>query len=153
MSVFYLARGEACPHRLRIYSNRPHGIDFDEAESTKPHLDMSLLENEHGVTEYPLRVAAFANVNSLTLFFVRGFCNVHITQLFVSLAFYKSATLFCFFPISSSPTYTISLNLQRKSHHGYIILGSEATLVKLGKKCPQNSISPPLMPLMHLSPK
>ncbi|KAF8310954.1 DUF1000-domain-containing protein [Clavulina sp. PMI_390] len=63
------ARGEACPHRLRIYSNIPDGLDFDQAENTKPNLDFSLLENENDVTEYPLRVAAFTSVNSLTLFF------------------------------------------------------------------------------------
>lgn len=72
MIIVHAARGEVCPHRLRIYSNLPHGIDFEQAEDTKPHLDISLLEDENGVTEYPLRVAAFTNVNSLTLFFVRG---------------------------------------------------------------------------------
>ncbi|KDQ13355.1 hypothetical protein BOTBODRAFT_33676 [Botryobasidium botryosum FD-172 SS1] len=64
-----MARGEVCPHRLRIYANYPTGIDFDDAETTIPQHDMSLLESETGVTEYPLRVAAFVNVNSLTLFF------------------------------------------------------------------------------------
>lgn len=71
-SIISPARGELCPHRLRIYSNAPDGLDFEQAESTKPHFDFALLEDEDGVTEYPLRVAAFANVNSLTLFFVRS---------------------------------------------------------------------------------
>lgn len=69
-STAYPARGELCPHRLRIYSNLPHGLDFDDAENMRPHLDFALLEDVESVTEYPLRVAAFANVNSLTLFFV-----------------------------------------------------------------------------------
>jgi len=63
------ARGEVCPHRLRIYANYPRGIDFNDAEDITPHLEMTLLEGENGVTEYPLRVAAFTSVNSLTLFF------------------------------------------------------------------------------------
>ena len=65
-----IARGETCPQRLRIYANRPSGVDFADAETFEPHLDMSILEGDASVTEYPLRVAAFANVSSLTLFFV-----------------------------------------------------------------------------------
>ena len=45
-------------------------MDFADAENFEPHLDMSILEGDTSVTEYPLRVAAFANVSSLTLFFV-----------------------------------------------------------------------------------
>lgn len=45
-------------------------MDFAEAELTKPQLNISLLEGETGVVEYPLRVAAFTSVNSLSLFFV-----------------------------------------------------------------------------------
>ncbi|KAF8342759.1 PITH domain-containing protein [Cantharellus anzutake] len=63
------ARGETCPQRLRIYANQPSGVDFADAENIKPHLDMSILEGDTGVTEYPLKVAAFTNVSSLTLFF------------------------------------------------------------------------------------
>jgi hypothetical protein len=65
-----IARGDLCPHRLRIYANYPAGIDFSDAEDTTPHHDMALLENEDSATEYPLRVSAFTSVNSLTLFFV-----------------------------------------------------------------------------------
>ncbi|KAK7437864.1 hypothetical protein VKT23_007679 [Stygiomarasmius scandens] len=64
-----LGRGEAAPQHLRIYANHPNIIDFSEAESTKPQLDISLLEGETRVIEYPLRVAAFASINSLSLFF------------------------------------------------------------------------------------
>lgn len=49
--------------------NRPSGVGFDEAESLKPHLDIALLQGQDSVTEYPLRVAAFSNVFSLSLFF------------------------------------------------------------------------------------
>ncbi|KAF8524367.1 DUF1000-domain-containing protein [Hysterangium stoloniferum] len=64
-----LGRGESTPRRLRIFANYPSIVDFDNAESTRPHLDIGLLDGQIEVTEYPLRVAAFANVNSLSLFF------------------------------------------------------------------------------------
>ncbi|THU78383.1 DUF1000-domain-containing protein, partial [Dendrothele bispora CBS 962.96] len=62
-------KGDASPQHLRIYANHPSIVDFTEAESTKPQLDISLLEGEARVIEYPLRVAAFASINSLSLFF------------------------------------------------------------------------------------
>ena len=65
-----LGRGETTPLHLRIYANHTSIIDFSEAESTRPQLDISLLDGQIEVTEYPLRVAAFANINSLSLFFV-----------------------------------------------------------------------------------
>ncbi|KAH9074173.1 galactose-binding domain-like protein [Lactarius deliciosus] len=52
-----LGRGDSTPRRMRIYANR-----------AKHHI--SLLEGETGVTEYPLRAATFASINSLSLFFV-----------------------------------------------------------------------------------
>ncbi len=64
-------RGELTPRRMRIYANRPNIVDFSEAEDLTPHLDINLMEGEAGVTEYPLRTASFANVHSLSLFFVR----------------------------------------------------------------------------------
>lgn len=70
MSTIASGRGELTPSHLRIYANHPQIIDFADADTTKPHLDISLLPGESGVTEYPLRVAAFANINSLSLFFV-----------------------------------------------------------------------------------
>ncbi|KAI9509249.1 PITH domain-containing protein [Russula earlei] len=65
-----LGRGAATPRRLRIYANRANIIDFSEAEDVQPSLDISLLEGETSVTEYPLRQAAFASTNSLSLFFI-----------------------------------------------------------------------------------
>jgi hypothetical protein len=58
------------PQRLRLYLNQPSGVGFDEAESIKPHLDIALLQGQSYVTEYPLRVAAFSNVFSISLFLV-----------------------------------------------------------------------------------
>lgn len=64
-------RGEVTPRRLRVYANRATIIDFSEADDVQPSLNISLLEGETGVTEYPLRKAAFSSINSLSLFFVR----------------------------------------------------------------------------------
>nr|GAT52955.1 predicted protein [Mycena chlorophos] len=64
-----LGRGEFTPRQLRIYANHPTIVDFADAENTRPHLNVSLLEGETGVVEYPFRVAAFASVTSLSLFF------------------------------------------------------------------------------------
>ncbi|KAI0754402.1 galactose-binding domain-like protein [Daedaleopsis nitida] len=64
-----LGRGELTPRRLRIFANRTNIVDFSEAEDITPQLNISLMEGETGVTEYPLRTASFANVHSLSLFF------------------------------------------------------------------------------------
>ena len=67
-----VGRGEVTPRRLRVYANRANIIDFSEAEDVQPSLNISLLEGETSVTEYPLRMAAFSSINSLSLFFVRN---------------------------------------------------------------------------------
>jgi hypothetical protein len=64
-----LGRGEVAPRRLKIYANHPNIIDFSEIESTKPQLDIALLEGQIDIVEYPLRVAAFTSVNSVSVFF------------------------------------------------------------------------------------
>ncbi|GJJ15077.1 hypothetical protein Clacol_009352 [Clathrus columnatus] len=64
-----LGRGELTPRRLRLYANRPSIVDFTDAESIQPQLDIQLSEAQIEATEYPLRVAAFANVTSLSLYF------------------------------------------------------------------------------------
>ncbi|KAF9023676.1 DUF1000-domain-containing protein [Hymenopellis radicata] len=64
-----LGRGETTPRHLRIYANHPTIVDFSDADNTKPQVDISLLEGETGVMEYPLRVAAFTSITSLSLFF------------------------------------------------------------------------------------
>jgi hypothetical protein len=58
------------PRQLDIFLNRPNIVDFSEAESFRPQLEFALSEGETGVTEYPVRVAAFTSVHSLSLFFV-----------------------------------------------------------------------------------
>ena len=68
----HTGRGEETPRHLRIYANHNTIVDFAEAEEIRPQLDISLQEGEVGVTEYPLRAATFANVFSLSLYFVRS---------------------------------------------------------------------------------
>lgn len=64
-------RGDTTPRHLRVYANYPNIIDFNDAENTKPHLNISLSEGETAVVEYPLKVAAFTSVHSLSLYWVR----------------------------------------------------------------------------------
>jgi len=54
---------------MRVYANRANIVDFSDVDDTQPSIDISLLEGETGVTEYPLRAATFASINSLSLFF------------------------------------------------------------------------------------
>lgn len=63
-------RGELCPGKLKIFANSPHIVDFTDAESIRPQLDIRLRQGETTVVEYPLRSAAFANIHSLSLHFV-----------------------------------------------------------------------------------
>ncbi|KAF8493397.1 galactose-binding domain-like protein [Russula emetica] len=73
-----LGRGEVTPRRLRVYANRANIIDFSEVDDVQPSLNISLLEGETSVTEYPLRMAAFSSINSLSVFFsdsVGGECS------------------------------------------------------------------------------
>ena len=60
-------RGDSCPERLRIYVNSPNGIDF--GDDTKPTQEFSLYSAETTI-EYPVRITAFSNVSTVTLFFV-----------------------------------------------------------------------------------
>lgn len=69
-TLIVAGRGEATPRHLRIYANYATIVDFADAESIRPHVSISLLENESSVIEYPLRVAAFANIHALSIFFV-----------------------------------------------------------------------------------
>ena len=64
-------RGDNTPRHLRIYTNHSTIVDFQDAETTTPQLNISLLEGEARVVEYPLRIAAFASITSISLFFVR----------------------------------------------------------------------------------
>ena len=72
------------PRHLRIYANHSTIVDFAEAEPIRPHLNISLLEGETGVVEYPMRAATFASVHSLSLFFVCAFAFQPLFMLSIS---------------------------------------------------------------------
>lgn len=72
-AIIRTGRGESTPRHLRVYANYPNIVDFSDAENTTPHLNISLLEGETAVVEYPLKVAAFSSVHSLSLYFVSIF--------------------------------------------------------------------------------
>ena len=71
------------PRHLRVYANHANIIDFSEVDDVQPSLNISLLEGETGVTEYPLRMAAFSSINSLSLLFVRN-SQIYSTTVFKS---------------------------------------------------------------------
>ncbi|KAI0261670.1 galactose-binding domain-like protein [Gloeopeniophorella convolvens] len=64
-----LGRGDTTPQRLRVYANRANIVDFSEVDDIEPSLNIALLDGTTSVTEYPLRLPSFSNVNSLSLFF------------------------------------------------------------------------------------
>jgi hypothetical protein len=66
----HLGRGELAPTHLRIYANHTAIVDFSDAQAFSPQMNISLLDGQDGVTEYPVRVPSFATVTSLSLFFV-----------------------------------------------------------------------------------
>lgn len=64
-----VGRGELAPRRLRAYVNAGSSADFDDLESMRPDIDLSLQQNEEGVVEYPLLAQAFVNTSTIALFF------------------------------------------------------------------------------------
>jgi len=57
------------PQRCRIWVNRPNGVDLDEVDEMPPEQDFELLEGESGAIDYPVKIAKFSNVSTLSLFF------------------------------------------------------------------------------------
>jgi len=57
------------PQRCRVWVNRPDGVDFGEVDDIKPEQDFELLDGETGAIEYPVKIARFNNVSTLTLHF------------------------------------------------------------------------------------
>jgi hypothetical protein len=76
------------PTRLKVYANTPTIVDFSDAETRRPHLDIALLE-ETGVVEYPLRVAApvFSGVWSLSVFLVGSYPHLNLSSFSVLPSF------------------------------------------------------------------
>lgn len=75
--------GDLRPAAVKIYSNTPHCPDFDQLEDSTCLQDMSLQSTQEDdgagglVKEYPLRVARFTNVFSVTLFFPSSVGRAH----------------------------------------------------------------------------
>ena len=55
---------------MRVHANRVNIVGFSDVGDIQPSIDIPLLEGETGVSEYPLRGATFASINSLSLLFV-----------------------------------------------------------------------------------
>lgn len=69
-SIFFkIGRGEVAPQHLDIFTNHPTIVDFSDAENIKPQLSIALQTGESDVVEYPVRVATFPSVTTLSLFF------------------------------------------------------------------------------------
>jgi PITH domain-containing protein len=63
------------PRHIKLYSNKPHNLGFDEAEDTAATQEFELTEsdwNANGTANIGLRFVKFQNINSLVLFVVTG---------------------------------------------------------------------------------
>lgn len=63
------------PRTIKLFSNRPHNLGFDEAEDTSATQIIELTEsdwNAEGTANIPLRYVKFQNITSLVLFVVDG---------------------------------------------------------------------------------
>lgn len=63
------------PKTIKLYSNRPHNLDFDQAESTEPTQEIEISAsdwNAEGTANIPLRFVKFQNINSLVIFVESG---------------------------------------------------------------------------------
>jgi len=63
------------PKLIRLYSNKPHNLGFDEAEDTAATQEFELTEadwNDKGTASISLRFVKFQNINSLVMFVVSG---------------------------------------------------------------------------------
>ncbi|RKU41624.1 hypothetical protein DL546_004942 [Coniochaeta pulveracea] len=63
------------PRKIKLFSNRPHNLGFEEAEDMTATQIIELPEkdwNKDGTANIPLRYVKFQNINSLVLFVVEG---------------------------------------------------------------------------------
>lgn len=63
------------PRTIRLYSNKPHNLGFDEAESMSATQVIELSEsdwNAEGTANIGLRFVKFQNINTLVVFVVDG---------------------------------------------------------------------------------
>ena len=63
------------PKHIKLYSNKPHNLGFDEADDTAATQEFELSEsdwNAQGTANIGLRFVKFQNINSLVIFVVSG---------------------------------------------------------------------------------
>src|SRR4051794_9234799 len=63
------------PKHIKLYSNKPHNLGFDEADDTAATQEFELSEsdwNATGTANISLRFVKFQNINSLVMFVVTG---------------------------------------------------------------------------------
>lgn len=63
------------PRKIKLFSNRPHNLGFEEAEDMTATQVIELSEkdwNKEGTANISLRYVKFQNINSLVLFVVEG---------------------------------------------------------------------------------
>ncbi|RYP63935.1 hypothetical protein DL771_009047 [Monosporascus sp. 5C6A] len=63
------------PKTIRLYTNRPHNLGFDEAEDIQPTQEIEIGENDwnsNGTVTLSLRFVRFQNITSLVVFVVDG---------------------------------------------------------------------------------
>lgn len=63
------------PKTIKIFTNRPHNLGFDEAEDINPTQEIEIGENdwnESGTATLGLRFVRFQNVTSVVIFVVDG---------------------------------------------------------------------------------
>ena len=63
------------PRTIKLFSNKPHNLGFDEAEDMGATQVIELAEkdwNDQGTANVPLRYVKFQNVTSLVMFVVDG---------------------------------------------------------------------------------
>ncbi len=63
------------PKTIRLYTNRPHNLGFDEAEDIQPTQEIEISEtdwNSNGTASLGLRFVRFQNLTSLVVFIVDG---------------------------------------------------------------------------------
>lgn len=63
------------PKTIKLFTNRPHNLGFDEADDIQPTQEIEIQEsdwNANGTANISLRFVRFQNISSLVLFVVDG---------------------------------------------------------------------------------
>jgi hypothetical protein len=63
------------PASIKLFTNRPHSLDFSEADDTSPEQEIEISQrdwNSDGTANLSLRFVKFQNISSLIIYVVRG---------------------------------------------------------------------------------